>query len=167
MTLELNQAEFGSRVGFSAMAVSRWERGAQEPPAHGYIALGNLAPEASCWFFWERAGLRTENVLRVLPTLERNTSTSTLQGYEIVNAGPGQKIQLEKFQLVAIPLLKVAASSGKGGEGIRFISGLGEALDDRQRKRDHGPNYARGLIFHVFLFAILFSPRAGYGICAR
>src|SRR5260221_3904506 len=123
MTLELNQAEFGSRVGFSAMAVSRWERGAQEPPAHGYIALGNLSPEASCWFFWERAGLRTENVLRVLPTLERNISTSTLQGYEIVNAGPGQKIQLEKFQLVAIPLLKVAASSGKDkGDNLSLLS---------------------------------------------
>src|SRR5260221_12196904 len=91
MTLELNQAEFGSRVGFSAMAVSRWERGAQEPPAHAYIALGNLSPETSCWFFWERAGLRTENVLRVVPTLERITSTSALQGFEILNARPAPK----------------------------------------------------------------------------
>jgi DNA-binding transcriptional regulator YiaG len=32
-SLKLNQAEFGSRLGFSAMAVSRWERGAQEPPS--------------------------------------------------------------------------------------------------------------------------------------
>jgi len=123
VSLDLNQAEFGSRVGFSAMAVSRWERGAQEPPAHAYIALGNLSPETSCWFFWERAGLRTENVLRVVPTLERITSTSTLQGFEIVNAGPGHKAQLEKFQLVAIPMLKVAASSGKDkGDNLSLLS---------------------------------------------
>src|SRR5258708_11986891 len=76
-TLELNQAEFGSRVGFSAMAVSGWERGAQEPPAHGYIALGNLSPEASCWFFWEQAGLPTENVLLCLPTVQKNITITT------------------------------------------------------------------------------------------
>src|SRR6266852_886959 len=69
-SLRLNQADFGSRLGFSAMAVSRWERGAQEPPSHGYIGLGNLSRDSSCWYFWERAGLRSEHVLRVLPTLE-------------------------------------------------------------------------------------------------
>lgn len=121
--LKLNQAEFGSRIGFSAMAVSRWERGAQEPPSHGYIGLGNLAPESSCWLFWERAGLRAENVLRVLPTLEKITSTSKLQGLEIVNAGPGPKKQLEKFQLVAIPLLKVVAASSKDrGDSLSLLN---------------------------------------------
>ena len=59
----------------------------------------------------------------MLPTLEKNISISTLQGFEIVNAGPGQKIQLEKFQLVAIPLLKVAASSGKDqGDNLSLLS---------------------------------------------
>ena len=122
-TLKLNQAEFGSRIGFSAMAVSRWERGAQEPPSHGYIGLGNIAPESTCWYFWERAGLRTENVLRVLPTLEKNTSASTLHGFEIVNAGAGPRKVGEKFQLVAIPLLKViAASSKEMGDNLSLLS---------------------------------------------
>jgi len=51
-SLDLNQSDFGARMGFSAMAVSRWERGAQEPPSHGYIALGNLARDSTCWYSW-------------------------------------------------------------------------------------------------------------------
>ena len=91
--------------------------------SHGYVGLGNLAPESSCRFFWERAGLRTENVLRVLRTLEKITSTTKLQGFEIVNAGAGPKKQLEKFQLVAIPLLKVVAASGKDrGDNLSLLS---------------------------------------------
>jgi SOS-response transcriptional repressor LexA len=122
-SLQLNQAEFGSRLGFSAMAVSRWERGAQEPPSHGYIGLGNLAHDSSCWHFWERAGLRSEHVLRVLPTLERNTRFSKLQNFEIVSAGIGRKQQHGKIQLVALPLLKVvAASHGEKGDDLHLLS---------------------------------------------
>ena len=123
LSLNLNQSDFGSRLGFSAMAVSRWERGAQEPPSHGYIGLGNLAPQASCWYFWERAGLRTENVLRVLPTLERNTRVSKLQNFEIVSAGTGPRRPQERIQLVALPLLKVvAASQGEKGDDLHLLS---------------------------------------------
>ena len=122
-SLGLNQADFGARMGFSAMAVSRWERGAQEPPSHGYISLGNLAPESSCWHFWERAGLRTENVLRVLPTLEKITRTSKLQDFEIVNAGSGLKKRTPTIKLVAIPLLDVAAaSSQEQGDNLSLLS---------------------------------------------
>lgn len=122
-SLGLNQAEFGSRLGFSAMAVSRWERGAQEPPSHGYISLGNLAPESSCWYFWGRAGLRMENVLRVVPTLEKITSTSKLQNLEIVNAGSGPRKKTPKIQLVAIPLLDVAAASTQEkGDSLSLLS---------------------------------------------
>ena len=122
-SLNLNQTEFGSRLGFSAMAVSRWERGAQEPPSHGYIGLGNLARDSSCWYFWERAGLRSEHVLRVLPTLERNTRVSKLQNFEIVSAGVGPKRQHGKIQLVALPLLKVvAASHGEKGDDLHLLS---------------------------------------------
>jgi phage repressor protein C with HTH and peptisase S24 domain len=122
-SLDLNQAEFGARLGFSAMAISRWERGAQEPPSHGYIALGNLARDASCWFFWERAGLRSENVLRVLPTLEKSTRLSTMQDFEIVTAGSGHREAPEKIQLVALPLLKVvAASRGGVGDTLHLLS---------------------------------------------
>ncbi len=122
-SLKLNQGEFGSRLGFSAMAVSRWERGAQEPPSHGYIGLGNLAHDSTCWYFWERAGLRSEHVLRVLPTLERNTRVSKLQNFEIVSAGVGPKHIQGKIQLVALPLLKVvAAAHGEKGDDLHLLS---------------------------------------------
>jgi SOS-response transcriptional repressor LexA len=121
--LNLNQEEFGSRLGFSAMAVSRWERGAQEPPSHAYIGLGNLAHDSSCWYFWERAGLRSEHVMRVLPTLERNIRFSKLQNFEIVSAGVGPKHQKDKVQLVALPVLKVvAASPGEKGDDLHLLS---------------------------------------------
>jgi transcriptional regulator with XRE-family HTH domain len=37
--LGLSQTAFGHEVHSSAMGVSRWERGAQEPPSHSYIEL--------------------------------------------------------------------------------------------------------------------------------
>src|SRR5579859_2045854 len=121
--LDLNQSDFGARMGFSAMAVSRWERGAQEPPSHGFIGLGNLARDSTCWYFWERAGLRSEHVLRVLPTLERNTRVSKLQNFEIVSAGTGPRQHHDKIQLVALPLLKaVAASHGERGDDLHLLS---------------------------------------------
>jgi len=61
--LKLSQAGLGASTGFSAMTVSRWERGAQEPPSQGYIGLGNLSRNANSWFFWERAGLRSERTV--------------------------------------------------------------------------------------------------------
>jgi SOS-response transcriptional repressor LexA len=122
LRLELSQAGLGARIGFSAMTVSRWERGAQEPPSHGYIGLGNLSRDAECWFFWERAGLRSEDVLRVLPTIHRSTSTSVLHNLEIVSAGSGRKRPKSRLQLVAIPLLKVAAGSGKEGDNLPLLS---------------------------------------------
>jgi len=123
LNLNVNQSDFGSRLGFSAMAVSRWERGAQEPPSHGYIGLGNIASDSTCWYFWERAGLRSEHVLRVLPTLERITRVSKLQNFEIVSAGTGPRKPLEKIQLVALPLLKVvAASHEEKGDDLHLLS---------------------------------------------
>ena len=69
--LKLTQGELGKRLRTSAMAVSRWERGDAEPPADAYIRLGNIADDPLCWFFWERAGLSTADVMRVLPTASR------------------------------------------------------------------------------------------------
>ncbi|HET7108230.1 MAG TPA: S24 family peptidase [Candidatus Acidoferrum sp.] len=121
--LNVNQSDFGSRLGFSAMAISRWERGAQEPPSHGYIGLGNLASDSSCWYFWERAGLRSEHVLRVLPAVGKNTQLSKLRNFEIVSAGSGPKQPAGKIQLVAVPLLKVmAASPGERGDDLHLLS---------------------------------------------
>src|ERR1700694_3877911 len=68
--LNLSQTAFGQRLYSSAMAVSRWERGTQEPTAESYIGLGNLAGDPLCWFFWGRAGLSNEDLMRVMPMLK-------------------------------------------------------------------------------------------------
>jgi SOS-response transcriptional repressor LexA len=62
-------------------------------------------------------------VLRVLPTLERNTRYSKLQNFEIVSAGTGPKQYHDKIELVALPLLKVqAASHGEKGDDLHLLS---------------------------------------------
>lgn len=123
LRLKLSQSGLGARIGFSAMTVSRWERGAQEPPSHAYIGLGNLSRDANCWYFWERAGLRSDDVLRVLPTRQRDTHTSALDNFEIVSAGSGPKKAQQKHELVAVPLLKLAAGSpGKAGDNLTLLS---------------------------------------------
>jgi SOS-response transcriptional repressor LexA len=121
--LKLSQAGLGARIGFSAMTVSRWERGAQEPPSHGYIGLGNLTHGPTCWFFWERAGLRSEDVMRAVPRLQRTAGSIPLQNLEIVTAGSGPKRAEAKVNLVAIPLLKlVVASHGEKGDNVSVLS---------------------------------------------
>jgi DNA-binding transcriptional regulator YiaG len=64
--LHLTQMELARLLSVSAMAISRWERGINEPPAEAYIRLGKLAGNPDCWFFWERAGLSKSDVKRVL-----------------------------------------------------------------------------------------------------
>jgi hypothetical protein len=107
------------------MTISRWERGAQEPPSHAYIELGNLAGDPDCWFFWGRAGLRNEDLLRVVPGLRRRLLKTAGPAFEIVNAGgAGKKPSPGKVQLVAIPLLKVAAAShGERGDDTSVLHG--------------------------------------------
>ena len=73
------------------MAISRWERGLQEPPADCYIKLGELAGSPDCWYFWERAGLKSSNILRVLPDSKRLFPKSTFPDFDIVVAGSGAK----------------------------------------------------------------------------
>src|ERR1700722_15262508 len=65
--LELSQSEFGSRLNYSAMAVSRWETGKQEPTSRCFIHLGNIAGQPECWFFWARAGLKSFDLGEMLP----------------------------------------------------------------------------------------------------
>src|ERR1700722_6496522 len=114
--LGLSQTSFGHEVHSSAMGVSRWERGAQEPPSHSYIELGNLAGDPDCWFFWGRAGLRSEDLMRVLPKLRNRFPRSDMQDFTFVHAGSSGK-KAEKAQLVAIPLLRiVAATKGETAE---------------------------------------------------
>jgi SOS-response transcriptional repressor LexA len=120
--LRLNQTDFGHRLESSAMAVSRWERGTQEPPSHCYIELGNLAGDSLCWYFWRRAGLRTEDVMRVLPSMQKRLRQSHTHDLEIVTAGSGTRKVTEKVQLVAVPLLKiVAATPGEKGDDMPYL----------------------------------------------
>jgi SOS-response transcriptional repressor LexA len=98
------------------MAVSRWERGAQEPSARSYIDLGNVAGSPDCWYFWARAGLRSEDVMRVMPKLRSRLRAE--MRFQIARAGSGKKLA-KNAQLVAIPLLKiVAATHGEKGDDV-------------------------------------------------
>ena len=109
--MNMNQAAFGHEVHSSAMGVSRWERGAQEPSSHSYIELGNLAGDPDCWFFWARAGLRSEDLMRVMPKLRKRYEEIKTEPIQIVHAGGANK-KRAKTQLVAVPVLKIVAPTG-------------------------------------------------------
>lgn len=120
--LGLSQTAFGQRLYSSAMAVSRWERGTQEPSAESYIGLGNLVGDPLCWFFWARAGLSNEDLMRVMPTLKARLHDDA-KSYTIANAGSGYK-RSKLPELVAIPLLEVvAASHGEVGDSSSILHG--------------------------------------------
>src|SRR5271169_5135428 len=103
--LNLNQEELGRRLHYSALAISRWERGEQEPTDRGYIELGTLAGDPDCWYFWGRAGLNNENLMPVTPVLRQRLQKSRFADFDIVAASSGsEKESGEKLQLVAIPV---------------------------------------------------------------
>jgi len=116
--LKLSQSRLGQQLQYSAMAISRWERGLQEPPADCYIKLGDLAGNPGCWYFWERAGLKSSDVIRALPIDKRLFPKSAFPDFDIVVAGSGGKSRSKKkSQLVAIPLLTVHAGAlGEKGD---------------------------------------------------
>lgn len=64
--LNLSQTEFANRLGVSAMAVSRWERGINEPPSKCYVMLGKMSGPEECWFYWERIGITKRDVSKVI-----------------------------------------------------------------------------------------------------
>lgn len=114
-SLKLSQSEFGKRLGSSAMAVSRWERGIQEAPANIYVRLGNLAGDPLCWYFWGCAGLRTADVMRVLPAARHRLQETRFPNLRVVHAGGGKRVATADF--VAIPLLPVhAGTPGEQGD---------------------------------------------------
>jgi transcriptional regulator with XRE-family HTH domain len=112
----LSQEGFGSRLGVSAMAVSRWERGVTEPTGETYIRLGNLADAPLCWFFWKRAGLRLSDINRVLPDARQRFRENRIFDVEFVKAGSKKEPSLKKATLVVIPLLPVHAGT-PGAQG--------------------------------------------------
>jgi SOS-response transcriptional repressor LexA len=120
--LQLNQTAFGQVLQCSAMAVSRWERGVQQPPSRSYIEIGNIAGDPDCWYFWERAGFRREHVMSMLPEMRRALRRTHAHTVEFVpgKSGNGKSSQHERF--VAIPLRKiVAAAHGEKGDDISYL----------------------------------------------
>ena len=115
-SLNLGQAQLGEELQYSAMAISRWERGLQEPSADVYIKLGKLAVRQERWFFWGRAGLNKTDIQNEMSQLK-----GAFSEVEVVIAGSGaEKVPAQKTQLVAIPLLRVHAGS-HGQEGDRVF----------------------------------------------
>jgi SOS-response transcriptional repressor LexA len=114
--LGTSQSDLGKRLNASAMAVSRWERGTQEPPANVYIQLGNLTGDPECWYFWGRAGLRSDDFMRVLPAMRTRLRNERLPNLQVVQAGGHRIPSRKKTQLVAIPVLPVVAAT-HGGKG--------------------------------------------------
>jgi DNA-binding transcriptional regulator YiaG len=117
--LELSQTALGSRLHYSAMAVSRWEAGTQEPPAKCLIQLGNLSGEPECWWFWGRAGLRRADISRKLLGGRSVLHKAKFLDFEIVVAESGKKRarNSRKIKLIAIPVLPIhAATRGQTGD---------------------------------------------------
>jgi SOS-response transcriptional repressor LexA/DNA-binding XRE family transcriptional regulator len=114
--MQISQTDFGRKLHASAMAISRWERGAQEPTAQGYIALGNLAGDPLCWNFWQRAGLGHDDFMRVVPSLRKRLIKASIQQIDVASAGSGNKKKISKSEHIAVPLLKIVAAA-HGGEG--------------------------------------------------
>jgi SOS-response transcriptional repressor LexA len=113
--LQLSQSELGKQMNASAMAVSRWERGVQEPPANIYIQLGNLTGDPECWYFWGRAGMSSEDLMRVLPAVRSRLRKDRLPTLQVVQAGVHRSPRRQD-NLVAIPVLPVVAAT-HGGKG--------------------------------------------------
>jgi phage repressor protein C with HTH and peptisase S24 domain len=116
--LHVPQGELARLLDCSAMTVSRWENGQLEPTAHYFIELGKLAGKADCWFYWERAGLQSSDVVRVLPERERKQLPVQAEpGLDLVEAGTGARLEaLGKPKIVHIPVLQAVAGT-HGGEG--------------------------------------------------
>jgi DNA-binding XRE family transcriptional regulator len=110
--MRFSQTDLGNKLGFSAMAISRWENGVQEPPAESYIQLGNMVGDPKCWYFWGRAGLHSGDVIRVLPAPKLEQRGFSAPGLDLATAGSGPlRIKSRRPRLVAIPLLKVHAGA--------------------------------------------------------
>jgi SOS-response transcriptional repressor LexA len=140
--LGLSQSELGKRLDASAMAVSRWERGVQEPPANINIQLGNLTGDPECWYFWGRAGLHSDDLMRVLPSMRSRFRRDRPPDLQIVQAG-AHRVPKKQSQLVAIPVLPVVAAThgGKGDPAISLQQAIPESLLAAPNKCCPNPAY--------------------------
>jgi len=132
--MALSQSEFGSRLHYSAMAVSRWETGKQEPTSRSFIQLGNMAGQPECWLFWARAGLNGSDLRQMFPGTQSTARLSRSVDFEIVHAGSGVKrkrpLGAPKMQMVAVPLLDVQAGTigQAGGQFADFDTATAEEM---------------------------------------
>jgi SOS-response transcriptional repressor LexA len=132
--LDLSQSEFGSRMHYSAMAVSRWETGKQEPTSRCFIQLGNMAGQPECWLFWARAGLKSSDLRQMFPGTRAIARMTSSVDFEIVRAGSGVKrkrpMGAPKMQMVAVPLLDVQVGTigQTGGQFADFDSAMAEEM---------------------------------------
>jgi len=118
--LGLSQALLGKALKCSAMAVSRIERGSKLT-ADLCIQLGNIAGDPECWFFWERAGLRSSDVLRIFPDFRQRTQKDEMV-LRVVHAGTRAKNR--QSDLVAIPVMPVVLGT-HGGQGAQVADWAG------------------------------------------
>jgi len=127
--LKMSQSELGKQLNSSAMAVSRWERAVQEPPANIYIQLGNFTGDPECWYFWGRAGLHSEDLMKVLPSIRLRLRKDRLPDFEVVHAG-AKTVSKKKTRLVAIPVLPIVAAThgGKGDSAVSLDQARPEAM---------------------------------------
>jgi SOS-response transcriptional repressor LexA len=133
-SMGVSQSEFGSRFHYSAMAVSRWETGKQEPTSRCFIELGNMSGPPHCWTFWARAGLKSADLRQMFPSLKGPSPASTSADFEIVRAGSGVKRKRPKgspkHQMVAVPLLGVQTGTigQSGGQFADLDTALAEEM---------------------------------------
>lgn len=96
------------------MAPSRWERGINQPPASVYIKLGKLAGDPSCWYFWERAGIRKSDLTGILPVRDGRQDGTGHPYIEVLPAG--KKVKLSSANrdrnLLAVPVYNTHPAVG-------------------------------------------------------
>ena len=132
--LGLSQSEFGSRLHYSGMAVSRWETGKQEPTARCFIQLGSLADQPESWLFWARAGLKSSDLRRMFHRKDAVAHTTSSLGINIIWAGGRKRgersTDLPKEQLVAVPILDmhVGAIGQTGSQLTDFDAALANEI---------------------------------------
>jgi SOS-response transcriptional repressor LexA len=147
--LKMSQSELGKQMNSSAMAVSRWERGVQEPPANIYVQLGNLTGDPECWYYWGRAGLSSDDLMRVLPAARSRLRKDRILKLQVVQAGAHLGLK-RPDELIAIPVLSVVAAThgGKGDPAESLIQAQPESLLAAPSKWCPNPAYTSCLRVH-------------------